>query len=53
MKSIDDIYKLAIKQTDVLVKGKIDDIMKGLELEGESSDGDGDDDKGKNSKRGQ
>lgn len=37
MKEIEDLYKMGVRETDVIVKGKIGEVLKWLELDGNDS----------------
>lgn len=37
VKEIEDLYKIGVRETDVIVKGKIGEVLKWLELDGNDS----------------
>lgn len=44
VKEIEDLYRMGVRETDVIVKGKIGEVLKRLELDGNDSNGSDSDD---------
>lgn len=44
VKEIEDLYRMGVRETDVIVKGKIGEVLKCLELDGNDSNGSDSDD---------